>query len=86
MDIKSFINPQILEALPSNNTISEVTAAVAGRNKYVAGWREAREQAGRLEVLLNHTKNLGREGCGTALDERLGSLRTKRHLSGRSAR
>ena len=80
------VNPDILEASPSTNLISKVTAAVAGRNVFVAGWREAREQAGRLEVLLNHTENLGRLGCGTALDERLGALRTKRHLSGRSAR
>ena len=82
----SYVNPKILEGSPSNTIISNVAAAVAGRNPDVAGWREARDQAGRLEVLLNHTMNLGKLGCGTALDERLGSLRTKRHLSGTSSK
>ena len=82
----SYVKPDILDASPSNKTISDVTAEVAGRVKCVAGWRKAREESGRLEVLLKHTRNLGELGCGTALDERLGALRTKRHLAGKSAR
>ena len=52
----SYVKPDILDASPSNKTISDVTAEVAGRIKCVAGWREAREESGRLEVLLKHTR------------------------------
>ena len=48
-------------------------------------WRSARDQTGRIEVLLTHMKNLGAAHCATTLDERLAGMRTKWHLSGTSA-
>ena len=72
--------------LISNKIISNVTAAVAGRNLSVADWTTARDQAGKLEVLLTHLKNLGKERCATALIERLAGQNTKRHLAGRSVK
>ena len=84
MTSKSYVTPHLLDK-QSSKSIANVTAAVAGREKSVAVWKAAREQAGKLEILLTHIKNLGRERCATPLDERLAALRTKRHLSGTSA-
>ena len=52
----------------------------------MAGWRAARDRAGKLEFLLLHLKNLGLNHSTTALDERIASMRTKRHLSGTSVK
>ena len=70
----------------SKHNIAKVTAELAGRVKSVAEWRSAREQTGRLEVLLAHLKNLGSVNSASALDEKLASQRTKRHLSGPSSK
>ena len=85
MGEKSIINPRYLD-IKSNNIIAKVTAAVAGREKCVAEWRTARDLTGRIEILLTHLKNLGAENSASSLDERLASMRTKRHLSGPSAK
>ena len=69
----------------STKFVSNVTARTARSNINVAEWRAAREWTGRLEVLLDHLKKLGIKNSATALDERLASLRTKRHLAGASA-
>ena len=69
----------------STKFVSNVTARTAGSSINVAEWRAARERTGRLEVLLDHLKKLGIKNSATALDERLASLRTKRHLAGASA-
>ena len=85
MDSKSFVNPRYLD-IKSNKIIAKVTAAIAGREKCVAEWRTARDLTGRIEILLTHLKNLGAENSASSLDERLASLRTKRHLPGPSAK
>ena len=85
MEPKSIVNPRYLDIM-SNKTIARVTAAVAGREKCVAEWRTARDLTGRIEILLTHLKNLGAENSASSLDERLASMRTKRHLSGPSAK
>ena len=80
MESKFIVAPHILDNLSNNNLIANVTAEVAGRDENVAVWRATREQAGRLEILLTHIKNLGKENCATRLDERLAASRTQRHL------
>ena len=79
------MNPRYLD-IKSKKIIAKVTAAIAGREKCVAEWRTARDLTGRIEILLTHLKNLGAARCASSLDERLASLRTKRHLSGPSAK
>ena len=69
-----------------NLSITQVTSAIAGEKKCVKEWITAREQAARIEVLLNHHVTLRSRKCATNLDERIGSQRTKRHLTGTSAR
>ena len=70
----------------SKSSIAQVTAAIAGDQKCVKEWITAREQAACIEVLLNHHISLGLRKCATNLDERIGSQRTKRHLTGTSAK
>ena len=70
----------------SNSSIAQVTAAIAGDQKFVKEWVTAREQAARIEVLLNHHVALGLRKCATNLDEPIGSQRTKKHRTGTSGK
>ena len=84
-EMKSLVSAQQLDN-SSNYFIAKVTAAIAGSDVNVVEWRTVREQCGRIEVLLTHHKNLGSKKLATALDKRIAGSRTRRHLSGPSAK
>ena len=72
--------------LVPNKTVHTVTAQQAGINKELAELRAAKEQIGKLEVLLSHLKSLRESGSATAIDEKIASTKTKRYLASTSAK
>ena len=62
------------------------TAVLAGGDKRIKQWSRVRESVIKLEVLVRLYKSLWDLGFGSTLDERLASDRTRRHLTGPSAK
>ena len=82
---KSIVRDHTRGLVP-NKTVHTVTAQQAGINKELAELRAAKEQIGKLEVLLSHLKSLRESGSATAIDEKIASTKTKRYLASTSAK
>ena len=49
-------------------------------------WTAIRQDSVRLQILINLMQSLWKQGCASALDEKLAGERTCRHLAGPSAK